>query len=87
MAAKKKQQSKGKRRYRRLNTIKDLSKLDTHMIALHESYMAARRAGFSQELAFWLITEPGTVGLPDWIQSDKKNSIIPKIDETEEDED
>lgn len=87
MAKSRKPKQRKKRRYRRLKSINDLSKLDIHMLALHEAYMAARRAGFSAEVAYWLITSPGEYGLPDWIQSDKKDAIIPRIDETEDDED
>lgn len=87
--ARKKQAKKSvkpKRRYRRLKNIKDLSKLDTYYISLHEAYKSARSAGFNSTEAFWLITEPGSTGLPDWISSDKKDTIIPKID-PDDDED
>jgi hypothetical protein len=61
----------------------DPSKIDAHYIALHECYKAARKAGFTPEHAFWLMTEHKT--FPDWVVGD--GGIIPSIDPTEEDED
>jgi hypothetical protein len=44
-------------------------------------------AGFTTEVAYWLITEPG-VSIPDWITDNKPNEIVPRIDPTDdEDED
>ena len=61
----------------------DPSKIDAHYIALHECYKAARRAGFTPEHAFWLMTEHKT--FPDWVVGD--GGIIPSIDPTEEGDD
>jgi hypothetical protein len=50
-------------------------------------YRAAKAAGFTNEVAYWLITEPGT-SIPDWITGNKPNEIVPRIDPTDdEDED
>jgi hypothetical protein len=85
MATKKKGRRISKRR--RVNKKSDLpfTKIDQHYIALREIYLAATRAGFSAEQAFWLLTE--TRSMPDWISAPDKNTIIPFIDPTEEDED
>ena len=61
-----------------------LSKLDTHFIALHEAFTAAKRAGFTKEMAFWIMQEPNA--LPDWISNDKPDAIIPRIDPDEDDD-
>lgn len=51
-------------------------------------YRAAKAAGFSSDVAFWLITEPGASMLPDWINpTTKPNEIIPRIDPTEDEDD
>lgn len=62
-----------------------LSKLDVFMIAKHEVYKAAKKAGFSNEIAWFFMQEPNA--LPDWIANDKPDAIIPVLDPTEEDED
>jgi len=64
-------------------TIEPLTKLDQHYIALHACYKAARKAGFTPEHAFWLMTEHKT--FPEWIVGD--GGIIPSIDPTEGDDD
>lgn len=60
-----------------------LSKLDCFYIAKHEIFKAARKAGFSESVALYLMDNPES--MPDWIVGDK--GIIPAIDPTEEDED
>ena len=61
----------------------DPTKIDAHYIALHECYKAARKAGFTPEHAFWLMTEHKT--FPDWVVGDK--GIIPRIPTPDEEED
>jgi hypothetical protein len=61
----------------------DPSKIDAHYIALHECYKAARKAGFTPEHAFWLMTEHKT--FPDWVVGD--GGIIPSIDPTDDEDD
>ena len=60
-----------------------LTKIDQHYIALRECYAAARKAGFTPEHAFWLMTEPKT--FPNWIVGD--GGIIPSIDPTDDEDD
>lgn len=60
-----------------------LSKLDVFYIAKHEMYKAARKAGFSEAVALYLMDNPES--MPDWIVGDK--GIIPTIDPTEEEDD
>lgn len=64
-------------------TSEPLTKLDQHYIALRECYKAARKAGFTPEHAFWLMTESRT--FPDWIVGD--GGIIPSIDPTDDEDD
>ena len=85
MATKKKSRKMVRRRRVRKKSDLPLTKLDMHYIALREIYLAATRAGFSAEQAFWLLTE--TRSMPDWISAPDKNTIIPFIDPTEEDDD
>jgi hypothetical protein len=37
-------------------------------------------------MAFWLITEPGAHGMPDWAFPIDQKTIIPKIDPDEDDD-
>ena len=64
-------------------TPEPLSKIDQHYLALHECYKAARKAGFTPEHAFWLMTEHKT--FPDWVVGD--GGIIPSIDPTDDEDD
>ena len=59
-----------------------LTKIDVFYASLHECYKAARKAGFSEGVALWMMQDRI---LPDWIVGD--GAIIPSIDPTEEDED
>jgi len=59
-----------------------LTKLDQHYIALHECYKAAKKAGFSNEVAWFLVQEPAT--MPEWIT--EAGGIIPRIDPTEDED-
>lgn len=60
-----------------------LSKLDMFYIAKHEIFKAARKAGFTESVALYLMDNPES--MPDWIVGDK--GIIPTIDPTEGDDD
>ena len=73
---------KARRRIRR-NSLEPLTKLDVFYIAKHEIFKAARRAGFSESVALYLMDNPES--MPDWIVGDK--GIIPTIDPTEEEDD
>ena len=63
---------------------RELTKMDTHFITLHEAFTAAKRAGFSNEMAFWIMQEPNA--LPDWISNTEPNAIIPRIDPDQDDD-
>jgi hypothetical protein len=67
------------------NSPEPLSKLDVHMITAHEIYKAAKKAGFSNELAWWFVQEPNA--MPDWIANDKPDAIIPNIPTPDEEDD
>lgn len=85
MATKRKRRKVNKRR--RVNKKSDLpfTKIDQHYIALRECFLAARRAGFTPEQAFWLLTESRS--MPDWISAPDKDTIIPAIDPTDDEDD
>jgi len=63
---------------------RELTKMDTHFITLHEAFTAAKRAGFSNEMAFWIMQEPNA--LPDWIANTQPDAIIPRIDSDQDDD-
>ena len=52
-------------------------------IAKHEMYRAARKAGFSESVALYLMDNPDS--MPDWVVGD--GGIIPSIPTPDEDED
>ena len=60
-----------------------LSKLEVFYIAKHEMYRAARKAGFSESVALYLMDSPAS--MPDWVVGE--DGIIPTIPTPEEDED
>jgi len=64
-------------------TPEPLSKLDQFYIAKHEMFRAARKAGFNESCALYLMDNPES--MPDWIVGDK--GIIPTIPTPDEDED
>lgn len=59
-----------------------LTKLDQFYIAKHEIFKAARRAGFSESVALYLMDSDH---MPDWIVGD--GGIIPNIPTPDEEED
>jgi hypothetical protein len=65
------------------HTPEPLSKLDQFYIAKHEMFRAARKAGFNESCALYLMDNPES--MPDWIVGDK--GIIPTIPTPDEDED
>jgi hypothetical protein len=84
--ATKKPRKAPQRRRRAPRKAEALSKLENHYITLNELFRAAKSAGFSHEVAFWLITEPGA-SMPDWINpSNQPTEIIPRIDPTEDED-
>ena len=62
---------------------RELTKMDTHFITLHEAFTAAKRAGFSESVALYLMDSPAS--MPDWVVGE--DGIIPTIPTPEEDED
>jgi hypothetical protein len=64
-------------------TPEPLTKLDQWYIAKHEMFRAARKAGFSESVALYLMDNPES--MPDWIVGDK--GIIPVIPTPDEDDD
>ena len=64
------------------HTSEPLTKLDQWYIAKHEMFRAARKAGFSESVALYLMDNPES--MPDWIVGDK--GIIPTIPTPDEEE-
>jgi hypothetical protein len=60
-----------------------LSKLEVFYIAKHEMFRAARKAGFSESVALYLMDNPES--MPDWVVGD--NGIIPTIPTQDEEDD
>jgi hypothetical protein len=80
MATTRKRKKINRRRVR--NTPEPLTKLDQFYIAKHEIFKAARRAGFSESVALYLMDSDH---MPDWIVGD--GGIIPSIPTPDEEED
>lgn len=70
-----------RRRVRR--TPDPLTKLEVFYIAKHEIFKAAKKAGFSESVALYLMDNPES--MPDWIVGD--GGIIPSIPTPDEEED
>jgi hypothetical protein len=83
MANTRKRKKINKRKVRK--TPEPLSKLDVFMITKHEIYKAAKKAGFSDELAWFFLQEPNA--LPEWIANTKPDAIIPVIDPYDDEDD
>ena len=64
------------------HTTEPLTKLDQWYIAKHEMFRAARKAGFSESVALYLMESSS---MPDWIVGDQ--GIIPTIPTPDEDDD
>jgi hypothetical protein len=60
-----------------------LTKLEVFYIAKHEIFKAAKKAGFTESVALYLMDNPES--MPDWIVGDK--GIIPTIPTPDEDDD
>jgi hypothetical protein len=60
-----------------------LSKLEVFYIAKHEMFKAARKAGFSEAVALYLMDSPES--MPDWVVGD--GGIIPSIPTPDEEDD
>ena len=60
-----------------------LTKLEVFYIAKHEMFRAARKAGFSESVALYLMDSASS--MPDWVVGE--DGIIPSIPTPDEDED
>jgi hypothetical protein len=60
-----------------------LSKLEVFYIAKHEMFRAARKAGFSESVALYLMDNPES--MPDWVVGE--GGIIPTIPTPDEEDD
>ena len=60
-----------------------LTKLEVFYIAKHEMFRAARKAGFTESVALYLMDSPAS--MPDWVVGE--DGIIPTIPTPEEDDD
>ena len=80
MATTRKRKKVNRRRVRQ--TPEPLTKLDQFYICKHEIFKAARRAGFSESIALYLMDSDH---MPDWIVGD--GGIIPSIPTPDEEED
>ncbi len=83
MANTRKRTTRKKVNRRRVRHTPEISKLDMFYIAKHEMFKAARKAGFSEGVALYLMDNPES--MPDWIVGDK--GIIPVIPTPDEDQD
>ena len=81
MATTRKRRKINKRRVRK--SPEPLSKLEVFYIAKHEMFKAARKAGFSESVALYLMDSPES--MPDWVVGDQ--GIIPRIPTPDEEED
>ena len=81
MATTRKRRKINRRRVRK--TPEPLTKLEVFYIAKHTMFQAARKAGFSESVALYLMDNPES--MPDWIVGDK--GIIPTIPTPDEEED
>ena len=59
------------------------SRLEEYCIWLNEYYRALKRAGFNDDMAFWLISSEDSY--PDWVKGVRTKDIVEHI-EDEEDE-
>ena len=83
MANTRKQSKRKKVNRRRVRRTPDpLTKLEVFYIAKHEIFKAAKKAGFSESVALYLMDNPES--MPDWIVGDK--GIIPTIPTPDEEE-
>jgi hypothetical protein len=81
MATTRKRKKINRRRVRK--SPDPLTKLEVFYIAKHEMYRAARKAGFSEPVALYLMDSPES--MPDWVVGE--GGIIPTIPTPDEDND
>ena len=73
-------------RKRKVQTVADegYSKLDQYCIWLNEYYRSLKRAGFNEDMAYWLLTNKDSY--PAWVDGVKVKDIIEHIEDEEDDE-
>jgi hypothetical protein len=81
MATTRKRKKINRRRVRK--SPDPLTKLEVFYIAKHEMYRAARKAGFSEPVALYLMDSPES--MPDWVVGE--GGIIPTIPTPNEEDD
>ncbi len=81
MANTRKRKKINRRRVRK--SSEPLTKLQIFYVAKHEMFTAARKAGFSEAVALYLMDNPDS--MPDWVIGD--GGIIPSIPTPDEDDD
>jgi hypothetical protein len=81
MATTRKRKKINRRRVRK--SPDPLTKLEVFYIAKHEMYKAARKAGFSEPVALYLMDSPES--MPDWVVGE--GGIIPIIPTPDEEDD
>jgi len=81
MATTRKRRKINRRRVRK--SPEPLTKLEVFYIAKHEMYRAARKAGFTESIALYLMDDPSS--MPDWVVGE--GGIIPSIPTPDEDDD
>ena len=81
MATTRKRKKINRRRVRK--SPDPLTQLEVFYIAKHEMYRAARKAGFSEPVALYLMDSPES--MPDWVVGE--GGIIPTIPTPDEEDD
>jgi len=81
MATTRKRKKVNRRRVRK--SREPLTKLEVFYIAKHEMFKAARKAGFSESIALFLMDNASS--MPDWVVGE--DGIIPSIPTPDEDDD
>lgn len=71
-------------RQKKVIDLETYSALDAYAISLNEYYKSLRRAGFTADMAFWLILDKDSY--PDWILPKPINPDIPTPYEDEDEE-
>ena len=71
-------------RKRKVKTVADegYSKLDQYCIWFNEYYRSLKRAGFNDDMTYWLLTNKDSY--PDWVNGIKVKDIIEHIEEEDE---
>ena len=73
-----------RKRTAKVKTVADesYSKLDQYCIWLNEYYRSLKRAGFNDDMTYWLLTNKDSY--PDWVNGVSVKDIIDHIEEEDE---